>query len=162
EGHREQRERDGDGRGQLVHEEEQQVKGQREEGGQRRSTPLQRGSSEDRQQRTEQGRDEPVAVAHDRRAEQRALQPRESRSAASGGTAQRARYVSPWALACSAARATSTKAITDSGGTSAQRRPRRYDSRSAGTRRGMATRAPWATDSSAIEIQNASTDRQHR
>jgi len=46
-----------------------------------------------------------------------------------------------------------TKAITDSGGITAQRRPRSR-SRSGDSRaRGTATSAPWARESSAIEIQ---------
>ncbi len=78
---------------------------------------------------------------------------RPSASAASSGTAHSARYVSPCALACSAARATNTKPITDSGGTTAQRRPRSRASRGSLSAPGTATSAPCKSDSTAIDSQ---------
>ncbi len=80
-----------------------------------------------------------------------------SASAASTGTAHSARYVSPCALLRSAARATNTKTITEAGGIRAQRLPVSRASRGVESARGSATSAPWARDSSAMEVQNGST-----
>ncbi len=78
---------------------------------------------------------------------------RPSASAASGGTAHSARYVSPCALARSVARATKTKPITDSGGITAQRRPRTRASLGSLSAPGTATSAPCTSDSTAIDSQ---------
>ena len=63
---------------QLVDEEEQQVEAQRQQRRERRAAQLPRAPHGDREQRAEHGRDEQVAVAHHRRAEHRALQPRQA------------------------------------------------------------------------------------
>src|SRR5579859_4510786 len=50
----------------------------------------------------------------------------------------------------------STNAITDSGGTSAHRRPRKASSRVSRTPRGIATTAPWTSERAAIDTPNGS------
>ena len=85
-----------------------------------------------------------------------------SATTASTGTAHSARYVSPCALACSAAPAISTKPSTDSGGIAAQRRPRSRSRLEPAGARGIATSAPWTSDSNPMEIQNGSISAQHR
>ena len=87
-------------------------------------------------------------------------QPRAS-AARRGHGAQR-QIGEPLALARSAARAMSTKAITDTGGIAAQRRPRSRASHAAAGARGTATTAPWARESSAIDSQKGGITRQHR
>ena len=69
-----------------------------------------------------------------------------SESAASAGTAHSARYVSPCALARSAARATSTNPSTDSGGITAQRRARSRASTPTFSARGTDTTTPCTSD----------------
>ena len=82
-------------------------------------------------------------------------------SAASTGTAHSARYVRPWVLARSAARATSTKAITDAGGTAAQRRFDSRASRGAGQSARNRDHDPLGRDSKAIDVQKGSITGQH-
>jgi hypothetical protein len=67
-----------------VDEEEKQVEGDGEHGGERRSAQLHRMAAGDRQQRTERAGDEQVAVADHGRAQLGALQARQARSRVRG------------------------------------------------------------------------------
>ncbi len=62
------------------------------------------------------------------------------------------------ALDCSAARATNTNRITDSGGIAAHRRLRRRSTHGIEILPGNATSAPWVAESTPIDSQKGSTD----